>query len=42
MMLYRKRPARNAVDGRSLMVVADATLCWAALILVVVAALSPL
>jgi hypothetical protein len=33
---------QNAVDGRSPIVVADTALCWAALILVVVAALSPL
>jgi hypothetical protein len=42
MLLHRQRRLQNAKDCRSLMVVADATLSWAALILVAVAALSPL
>jgi hypothetical protein len=41
MMLHREGRLRNAVDCRSL-IVADTALCWAALILVVIVALSPL
>jgi hypothetical protein len=41
MVLYRKTRLQNAVDGRSPVVVADTALCWAAVILVVIAALSP-
>ena len=41
MVLYRKTRLQNAVDGRSPVVVADTALCWAALILVVIAALYP-
>jgi hypothetical protein len=42
MLLYREGRLQNAADCRSLIAVTDRALCWAALILVVVAVLSPL
>ena len=42
MMLHREGRQQNAVGCRSLIVAADTALCWAALILVVIVALSPL
>jgi hypothetical protein len=42
MALHREGRLRNAVDCRSLVAAADTALSWAALILVVIVALSPL
>jgi hypothetical protein len=42
MLLHREGRLRNAADCRSLIVAADTALSWAALILVVIVALSPL
>jgi hypothetical protein len=42
MVLHREGRLQNAADCRSLIVAADTALCWAALILVVIVALSSL